>query len=134
MSEPKRLYKAILWVSEKGLKDIAQLQLRFTLFMRSLLAKAEPERFKYEMALGEQWEDLVELDLLKSTLAVKQIAEQQGGFSEEHGPALETAANALYEHCGWDDEDITDWFGSLVMGDNGAHLGIDIVEEEDDEP
>ena len=44
MSEPTRLYRAILWVSEKGLKDIEQLQERFTVFMRGLLAKVEPER------------------------------------------------------------------------------------------
>lgn len=133
MSEPTRLYRAILWLSEKGLKDIEKFQERFTLFMRGLLAKAEPERLKYDLALGEQWNDLVELNLLQSTLAVKEIAERDGGFSEEHGPALEIAANALYEYCEWEDEDITAWFGGLVMGEGGTHLGIEIVDEDEDD-
>ena len=131
MSEASGVYKAILWVSEKGLKDIETLHEKFTLFMRGLLAKEDPERLKYDLAVTEQWDELVELDLLMQTMEVKKIAEATGGFSEAHGPALEIAANALYEHCGWDDEDIVDWFGALVMGDDGTHLGIDIVDEDD---
>ena len=130
MSEPSRLYRLVLWISEKGLKDIEALNLRFTLAMRGVLSKIEPERLAHDIAMGEQWEDLVELELLKSTLAVKAFAEQSGGFDESHGPALETAANALYEHCGWEDEDIADWFGSLVLG---AGVSVDMTFDDEDE-
>ena len=103
--------------------------------MRGWLAKADPDRLKYDLAIGEQHEDLIELELLKQTLAVKDIAVRDGGFSEAHGPALANAANALYDHCGWDDESISMWFGDLVMSDDGQHLGLglELVDEEEDE-
>lgn len=126
MSEASKAYRIVLWISEKGLADIELFTERFSSFMRSILSKIEPERLANDVALSEQWEELIELQLLKGTLEVKDIAEESGGFDESHGPALEMAANALYEHCGWDDEDITDWFGSLVLG---AGVSIDFVDE-----
>jgi len=127
--KPSRLYRLVLWISEKGLADIESFQTRFTLAARAVLAKIDKERLEHDVAVGDQWEELVELELLKSTMLVKEIAEKDGGFSEEHGPALEIAANALYEHCGWDDEDITDWFGGLVMGE-GFEMGWEDIEDE----
>lgn len=128
MSEASRAYQVVLWISEKGLADLGVFQDRFSAFMRGILAKIEPERLAHDVAIGDQWEELVELELLKGTLQVKDIAEESGGFDESHGPALEMAANALYDHCGWEDEDITNWFGGLVMG---ADVAIEF--EEDDE-
>lgn len=122
------MYRAVLWISEKGLKDLEEFAEKFSTFMRGWLAKIDAERLTHGVALGEQWEDLIELDLLRSTLLVKQEAEADGGFDESHGPALEVAANALVEHCGWEDEDIVDWFGSLVMG---AGVSIDFDVDED---
>lgn len=130
MNEPSRTYRAVLWVSEKGLKDLEEFAEKFSTFMRGWLAKIDVERLTHSVALGEQWEDLVELDLLRSTLLVKQEAEADGGFDETHGPALETAANALYEHCGWEDEDIVEWFGSLVLD---AGVSVDMTFEDDEE-
>jgi hypothetical protein len=130
MSDASRAYRVALWVSEKGLKDIEALTEKFSALMRGILSKIEPERLAHDLAKGEQWEELVELELLKSTLAVKQFAEQSGGFDESHGPALETAANALYEHCGWEDEDIAEWFGSLVLG---AGVSVEMTFEDEDE-
>lgn len=128
MSEPSKLYRAVLWISEKGLKDLEVFSENFSKFMRGWLAKIDAKRLSYDVAIGEQWEELVELEVLKSTLMVKQIAEKDGGFDESHGPALEVAANALYEHCGWEDEDIADWFGSLVLG---AGVSIDFMDDEE---
>ena len=130
MSEASRAYKVVLWISEKGLADLENFQDRFSAFMRGILAKIEPERLANDVAIGEQWEELVELELLKGTLQVKDIAEGSGGFNESHGPALELAANALYEHCGWEDEDITNWFGGLVM-DAGVSIEFDDDEAEE---
>lgn len=130
MSEASRAYKVVLWISEKGLADLENFQDRFSAFMRGILAKIEPERLANDVAIGEQWEELVELELLKGTLQVKDIAEESGGFNESHGPALELAANALYEHCGWEDEDITNWFGGLVMD---AGVSIEFEDEEEGE-
>jgi hypothetical protein len=130
MSEASKAYRAVLWISEKGLADIELFNERFTVFMRGILAKIDPERLANDVAIGEQWEELVELELLKGTLQVKDIAEESGGFDETHGPALELAANALYEHCGWEDEDITNWFGSLVMG---AGVSVEFEDDEDEE-
>lgn len=129
MTEASRAYRAVLWISEKGLADIERFQQRFSAFMRGILAKIEPERLANDVAIGEQWEELVELELLKSTLAVKQIAEADGGFDESHGPALEIAANALADHCGWEDEDITNWFSDLVMG---AGVSIEFTDEDEE--
>ena len=128
MTEASKAYKVALWISEKGLADIEVLQEGFTVFMRMILKAIEPDRLAHDVAIGDQWEDLIELELLKGTLEVKDIAEESGGFDESHGPALEMAANALYEHCGWDSEDITDWFGSLVLG-----AGVSIEFEQDGE-
>jgi hypothetical protein len=124
------MYRAVLWVSEKGLKDLENFSENFSKFMRGWLAKIDADRLTYDVALGEQWEELVELELLKSTLMVKEIAEADGGFNETHGPALETAANALYEHCGWDEESVTDWFGGLVLGDD--YLEVDFFDGEEE--
>jgi hypothetical protein len=128
MSEASKAYRAVLWLSEKGLADLELFQDRFSAFMRGILTRIEPERLANDVAVGDQWEELVELELLKGTLQVKDIAEESGGFDESHGPALELAANALYEHCGWEDEDITNWFGSLVMG-----AGVSVEFEDEDE-
>ena len=128
MSEASRAYKVALWISEKGLADIEVLNEGFTAFMRLILSAIEPDRLAHDVAIGDQWEDLIELELLKSTVQVKEIAELEGGFDETHGPALELAANALYDHCGWDDEDITEWFGSLVLG-----AGVSVEFDEDGE-
>lgn len=128
MSEASRAYRAVLWISEKGLADIELFRERFGAFMRGVLAKIEPERLAHDVAIGDQWEELVELELLKGTLQVKDIAEESGGFDESHGPALEMAANALYDHCGWEDEDITNWFGGLVMD---AGVSIEFEDEEE---
>ena len=129
MNEPSRTYRAVLWISEKGLKDLEVFQENFSKFMRGWLAKIDAKRLTFDVACGEQWEELVELELLKSTLQVKDIAEESGGFDESHGPALETAANALYEHCGWEDDDIADWFSQLVLG---AGVSIDMTFEDED--
>lgn len=128
MTEASKAYKVALWISEKGLADIEVLQEGFTVFMRMILKAIEPDRLAHDVAIGDQWEDLIELELLKSTVQVKEIAESEGGFDEKHGPALELAANALYDHCGWDDEDITEWFGSLVLG-----AGVSIEFEDGEE-
>lgn len=130
MNEPTLAYRAILWLSEKGLSDLEAFQDRFSAFMRGLLAKIEPQRLAHDVAVSEQWEELIELSLLKGTLAVKDIAEANGGFNESHGPALELAANALADHCGWEDEDITTWFSDLVVGPG---VSIEWDEEHGDE-
>lgn len=131
-----RAYEILLAISEKGLGDISRFNEWVTLQMRKWLAKADPERLKHDLALADQFEDLLELELLKQTLAVKDIAVRDGGFSEVHGPALANAAGALYDHCGWDDESIAVWFGDLVLSDDGVHLGLDLEltdEEEEDQ-
>ncbi len=135
MSETNRAYDLLIAISEKGLGDISNFHEWVTLQMRGWLAKADPERLKYDLANAEQHEDLLELELLKQTLAVKGIAVRDGGFSEEHGPALANAANALYDHCGWDDESIAMWFGDLVISDEGTHLGLglELLDEEEEE-
>lgn len=129
MSEPSRMYRTVLWVSEKGLKDLEKFAENFSRFMRGWLAKIDAQRLTYDVACGEQWEELVELELLKSTLLVKEIAEEGGGFDATHGPALEVAANALYEHCGWDEEHITEWFAGLVLGEDA--IDIDFYDGEE---
>lgn len=132
MSEPSRMYRAVIWISEKGLKDLEEFTEGFSRLMRGWLAKIDAERLTYDVALGEQWEELIELEVLKGTLQVKDMAEEAGGFDESHGPALEVAANALYEHCGWEDEDIADWFGSLVLG-AGVSIDFEDYLEDDDQ-
>ena len=67
-----------------------------------------------------------------STLEIKDVALRSGGFDIEHGPALAIAANALVDHCGWEDDDVTSWFGTLVMDEEGVNLGADIVLEDED--
>lgn len=135
MREGNAAYKFLLWVSEKGMADIAKFQEWTLQRMRMHLGQADPERLEYDLAVGEQWSELVELELLKGTMAIKELAVREGGFTTEHGPALESAANALYDHCGWEDEDITSWFGSLVMNENGENMGVDVeLIDEDEEP
>ena len=129
MSEPSKMYRAVLWISEKGLKDLEEFAAGFSKFMRGWLAKIDANRLAYDVARGEQHEELMELELLKSTLIVKDFAEESGGFDESHGPALEIAANALYDHCGWEDEDIADWFAQLVLG-AGVSLDMDFGDED----
>jgi hypothetical protein len=126
------MYRAVIWISEKGLKDLEEFTEGFSRLMRGWLAKIDAERLTYDVALGEQWEELIELEVLKGTLQVKDMAEEAGGFDESHGPALEVAANALYEHCGWEDEDIADWFGSLVLG-AGVSIDFEDYLEDDDQ-
>lgn len=133
MSKKARAYDLILALSEKGLNDISGFHEWVTLQFRGWLAKIDPERLKHDLAIGEQHEDLIELEILKQTLAVKDIAIRDGGFSEVHGPALANAANALYDHCDWDDESVTQWFGGLVLGEDGVHLGLELYEEYEDE-
>ena len=136
MREGNAAYKVLLWVSEKGLADIAKFQEWVLNRMRMHLGQVDEERLTYDLAVGDQWNELVELELLKGTMAIKDLAVRDGGFSTEHGPALESAANALYDHCGWQDEDITTWFGSLVMDEEGGSLGIDVelIDEDEEEP
>ena len=133
MREGTRLYRAILWVSEKGLADVTKFLEGYGNFIRGLLAKADPERLKYDLALTDQAGDLQELELLKATISLKQHAEENGGFDYSHGPALELAANALYETYGWEDASIQEWFAELVIGASGQNLGFDLEMEDEDE-
>ena len=133
MREGNAAYKFLLWVSEKGMSDITNFQSWVVDRMRMHLGQADADRLTYDLAVGEQWNELVDLELLKATVAIKELAVRDGGFSHEHGPALEGAANALYDHCGWEDEDITAWFGALVLDEDGENLGADVELSDDDE-
>ena len=130
MSDASRAYRVAIWISEKGLADIEKFTEQFSSLMRAILSRIDPERLRFDVALGDQWDDLVELELLRSTLSVKAEAEQTGGFDESHGPALEVAANALYEDHGWENDDIAEWFGSLVLG---AGVSVDVTFEDEEE-
>lgn len=133
MSYRSKAYNLVLWISEKGLQDVSNFHTWVTLQMRGWLGRIDDKRLEYDLAIGEQYHDLVELELLKQTIELKAIAESNGGFSEEHGPALANAANALYDHCGWEDDDVATWFGGLVMGEGGIDLGLTLEYDEEDE-
>ena len=129
----RRLYDLIRWSSQKVVNDISRVQFGFAWVGAKVLLAIDKERIEHEAACKEQAQDLHTLKLLGATLEIKKDAMRSGGFAEEHGPALALAANALYEQCMWEDEDITEWFGALVLDENGENMGADIELEDEDE-
>jgi|TARA_Y100000022_G_C13222405_1_gene363079 hypothetical protein len=123
----------LLWVSEKALADVERLQVWITEGMRWFLKQVDEERLTFDLSVNEQVEELQELELLKATLKLKAHLMDSGGFTEEHGPVLEMAANALYDVHQWDDESIAQWFAGLVLGEDGQNMGIsiDLIDEAD---
>ena len=128
----RRFYDLVRLASQKAVNDCSRIQFGVAWIGAKLLLAIDSERINHEAASKEQQRDLHELKLLGATLQIKEAAVRTGGFSEEHGPALAMAANALYEQCEWEDEDITEWFGALVLDEDGVNLGADI-ELEDEE-
>ena len=130
----RRLYDLVRWSSQKAVNDMSRVQFGLAWVGAKVLLAIDKERIEHEAACKEQEQDLHTLKLLGATLDIKEAAIRSGGFAEEHGPALALAANALYEQCMWEDEDITEWFGALVMNEDGENLGADItLEDEEDE-
>lgn len=122
----RRLYDLVRRASQKAVQDVNRVQWFVAGIGARLMLLTDKERTEYETACVEQEADLHELKILAATLAVKEHALAVGGFDEAHGPALAMAANALVEQCDWDDESVMDWFGALVMDENGENLGADI--------
>jgi len=133
MSSGTRAYRLILWASDRAVRDIQRLQLWTVNGFHYLLRKADKGQLEYDLAVTEQAQMLTEIKLLGASVDLKSIAMQQGGFDDSHGPALELVANALFNNCGWDDEDIGDWFAGLVLDDKGVNLGFELDIEEGDE-
>ena len=128
------LYRLVQMLSTRAITDVARVQLGIAKVGAWVLSKIDDDRLKYEVAITEQGEDLAELKLLATTIELKQDAIASGGFDVEHGPLLGLAANALVEAFGWEDEDITDWFGALVLDEEGENLGADVyLEDEEDQ-
>lgn len=130
MRESNRAYKLLVAISNKGMADTEKLQGWIVSSFQWAMSKADENRFKYDSALADQQDMLIELSLLKASLDLKKDALEDGGFSEEHGPGLEVVANALYEVCLWEDDDVAEWFSQLVLSDDGDHLGFDLEIEE----
>lgn len=128
----RRLYDVIRWTSQKVVNDIYRCQMGAAWVGAKLLLAIDSDRIEHETATVEQRQDLHELKLLGATLKIKAAALRGGGFDESHGPALALAANALYDQCEWEDEEIAEWFGALVLDDDGHNLGADIEFEEED--
>lgn len=129
----RRLYDLVRRGSQKAVDDVEKLKWFFAWIGAKALLAIDRERIEHEAATVEQRADLHELKLLGATLEIKKHALANGGFDEEHGPALALAANALYEQCQWEDDDITEWFGSLVMDEDGVNMGAEITLEDIDE-
>ena len=129
----RRLYDLVRWSSQKAVNDMSRVQFGLAWVGAKLLLAIDKERIEHEAAAKEQQQDLHELKLLGATLEIKKDAIRSGGFAEEHGPALALAANALYEQCMWEDEDITEWFGALVLNEDGENMGADITLEDEEE-
>ncbi len=126
-----RFYEIARKASGRAVNDIGKMQKAAAYVGAWVMANIDEEKFNYEITMASQMEELTELNLLKATMEIKKDALETGGFSHDHGPALTVAANALIDVCGWDDEDITDWFGALVMNDDGENLGADVGFEEE---
>lgn len=135
MSSGNRAYRLILAASDRAVQDIQRLQVWTVKGFHFLLRKADATQLDYDLAVTEQAQMLTEIKLLGASIDVKSLALQTGGFATEHGPALELVANALYDNCGWDDEDIGEWFAQLVMDEKGVNLGfeLELEDEEEDE-
>lgn len=127
-----RAFLFVKWASNRAVHDISKVQIFVATIGAKVLGMVDDDRLQYEVAVMEQEAELHELKLLNGTLMVKRAAERSGGFDESHGPALALAANTLYDTFGWEDEDISAWFGALVLNDAGENMGCDI-ELEDDE-
>lgn len=129
----RRFYDVVRRVTQKAVDDVGRVQMFVAWCSAKLLLVIDEDRIKNEAAVVAQSQELHELKLLGATLDIKEAALRSGGFAEEHGPALALAANALYDQCEWEDEDITEWFGALVMNEDGENLGADIELEDEDE-
>ena len=115
----------------RAVNDIGKLQKAAASIGAFLLANVDQKQWDHELAVATQNEELTELKLMTETLKIKKEALENGGFDHEHGPALTVAANALMDLCGWEDDDVTEWFSSLVLDDDGDNLGADVGFEEE---
>ena len=126
-----KIYELVRKSSARAVNDIGKIQKAAAYVGAFLMASVNQQKWDHELAVVTQQEELTELKLLKATLEVKKDAIESGGFDRQHGPALTVAANALMDLCGWGDEDVTEWFGALVLDDDGENLGADVGFEEE---
>ena len=132
MKTKDRAYLLVKWASNRAVADISKIQIFVATIGAKILELIDNDHLQHEVAVMEQEAELHELKLLNGTLMVKRAAERSGGFDESHGPALALAANTLYDTFGWEDEDISAWFGALVLNADGENMGCDIGLEDEE--
>ena len=127
------LYRVVLGNSEIIAKLIQLALAVHVAITRKLLTMLDAEKLDHDLARTEQHHELKELATLSLTVQLKEQAMRSGGFSEEHGPILSTMADILMEDHEWTEEEIMDWFGGLVLDEEGGDLGATLEFVDEDE-
>jgi hypothetical protein len=117
-------YRLLLSISNKVSADIYRLFIFQVNLSRWILSLVNRDRLSVELAASGQEGQLQELQLLASSVQLRERALRSGGFDEEDGETLTRLATALQLDHDWETETILMWFEALVIDREGENLGV----------
>ena len=88
-----------------------------------LLRVIDGKRVESEKAATEQERQMAELNLMQAAIRVKEDSAKFGDWTDDHSHALNTIGISLIQECGWEPEQVHNYFKPLVEAIDGLEYG-----------
>lgn len=84
-----------------------------------LLKRVDGERVKGEQSETERLKSMLELALMQAAIRIKESAEADDSWTDDHSEALNMVGVRLIEECQWDSVSVHSYFKPLVESIEG---------------
>jgi len=116
MNVRNKIFQAIGWIAARHIAHYEAVKVLVASIGALALKLDDPKQFNYYEQVQLQSEELQELKALNGALAIKELADNSGGWEDHHGIGLNMVASVLIEQHDWDPQDVNDWVRDLTDG------------------